>query len=384
MSLIQCPECGTNISDKARVCPYCGFCGEEAQLPICVQASYSPIPSFQFFEGTNDEYTLFTPIIPYDTSKKLYDIYGNWESLKAIAPPLAKAIGKMFKKDVEYETILVAQISPYLKKLIETGKLVLKQDKDGNVLPILFSKKTKRIAKQIRYKEVQIPKSPQEAFQFSQTFSEISSSLQMAEIINKLDILQDQVFELSASIQDDRIALAESSWEMLMRARLISDSRLRDMTVLQIQQSASEAKHRLIRNFISHSRYIQEHCEKNMLEMLMDKASAKDISRHSIDAMQDLALIINIAKIECAGYLMLDQPAACRAAIKSFEEFVINNKLDDRNTLLRLNSGSENNTSMPIDSFTDSIQSIAQISNRIELADSKTRYLEEGELNESM
>lgn len=378
MGLIQCPECGTNLSDQARVCPYCGFCGENSNLPICVQASYSPVPSFQLFEGTLEEYSLFTPIIPYDTSKKIYEIFGDWETLKAIAPSLAKAIGKMFNKHVEYETLLVAEISPFLKKLIKEGKLVLKTDKDGNILPLLFGAKSKKISKQVRLKELKLPQNPQDAFRISETFSEISSSLQMAEVIKMLEKLEDLVLEIGYGIQDDRIALAESSWEMLMRARLISDSRLRDIAILQIQQTASEAKHKLIRNFSSHNKYLQEHCEKSMIEMLMDKASFKDISRHSNEALNDLALIINIAKIECAGYLMLNQPAACAASIAYFEQFILSNKLEDRNTLLRLNSGAANNTETPISSFYESIHSILHISDRLCLDEKVSHYIEEG------
>ncbi|MFQ9708564.1 MAG: zinc ribbon domain-containing protein [Bifidobacterium dentium] len=34
MGMIACPECGTSISDRARVCMNCGYCGTEVDRPI--------------------------------------------------------------------------------------------------------------------------------------------------------------------------------------------------------------------------------------------------------------------------------------------------------------------------------------------------------------
>ena len=43
MALIQCPECGSRISDKAVTCPHCGFSksGEHGLIPI---SSLPPSP----------------------------------------------------------------------------------------------------------------------------------------------------------------------------------------------------------------------------------------------------------------------------------------------------------------------------------------------------
>lgn len=40
MSLILCPECGTKISDKARICPHCGFMSDDNLRPISEQDTY--------------------------------------------------------------------------------------------------------------------------------------------------------------------------------------------------------------------------------------------------------------------------------------------------------------------------------------------------------
>lgn len=48
MPMIQCPECGTHIADKARICPYCGYVGDDPTQPIGTQAVYKPAPQLQF------------------------------------------------------------------------------------------------------------------------------------------------------------------------------------------------------------------------------------------------------------------------------------------------------------------------------------------------
>ena len=38
MGLILCPECGARISSKARMCPQCGYFGDDPALPLSEQA----------------------------------------------------------------------------------------------------------------------------------------------------------------------------------------------------------------------------------------------------------------------------------------------------------------------------------------------------------
>ena len=48
MGFIQCPACGTKISDKAVKCPYCGFQSKDAIKPISNQDKYEIVPVFQY------------------------------------------------------------------------------------------------------------------------------------------------------------------------------------------------------------------------------------------------------------------------------------------------------------------------------------------------
>ena len=54
MSMILCPECGSKISDKATMCPHCGFQSNNPLLPISVQDTYENIPVFDYYIEDND------------------------------------------------------------------------------------------------------------------------------------------------------------------------------------------------------------------------------------------------------------------------------------------------------------------------------------------
>ena len=45
MGLVYCPECGTKISDKASVCPFCGYRSSTKNMPMI--ASNSPLKKIQ-------------------------------------------------------------------------------------------------------------------------------------------------------------------------------------------------------------------------------------------------------------------------------------------------------------------------------------------------
>ncbi|MBP8864851.1 MAG: zinc ribbon domain-containing protein [Acetobacterium sp.] len=45
MGLVYCPECGTKISDKASVCPFCGYRSSTKNMPMI--ASNNPLKKIQ-------------------------------------------------------------------------------------------------------------------------------------------------------------------------------------------------------------------------------------------------------------------------------------------------------------------------------------------------
>lgn len=72
MALINCPECGKEISDKAKSCPNCGY-----ELPILEQGVYCPRCLYSSAKIDDDDYDT----CPYCHIKFKDSIYGTFDEV---------------------------------------------------------------------------------------------------------------------------------------------------------------------------------------------------------------------------------------------------------------------------------------------------------------
>ncbi len=104
MALVYCPECGTKVSDKASLCPFCGYRSSRKNLPMA--ASKAPIATFRW--GSTSLAERFDQVFPISTiqSNNLSIIFGKAENLSRVAPSFFEAV-----KAVLPETIKIADYS---------------------------------------------------------------------------------------------------------------------------------------------------------------------------------------------------------------------------------------------------------------------------------
>lgn len=119
MGLILCPECGAKISDKALVCPHCGFYSENKKLPISVQDRFEEMPVFEYeIEKWNPNRGDLTAI-SYDDNRQLFEFFGKWKNIKMAIPAIAEAIEALAAN----ETYMVADYDEYVADLIRRDQL---------------------------------------------------------------------------------------------------------------------------------------------------------------------------------------------------------------------------------------------------------------------
>ena len=53
MSMVMCPECGTQISSRARLCVECGYVGDDPSRPISEQITREIVPTFKTPDEVN-------------------------------------------------------------------------------------------------------------------------------------------------------------------------------------------------------------------------------------------------------------------------------------------------------------------------------------------
>ena len=318
MGLILCPECSAKISDRACMCPHCGFQSEDSSRPISEQDRFEPIPMIQWEIDESGSQRNYINWISPDDNKQIFDVLGSWEKVKRMMPAFADAIQEVLNMD----TMLIADIDDNLKKMIKDGVVKLVEDKDGRKLGILRRVGDKEFVKQIRLKEIDLPP------QLVQPLNNIAMQAAMNEILDEIKIIGDAIQEVHIELQNDRLALVESARYKLLQANKINNLQLKQTATLAIIQSATDARQKLIKGF-----------EKNLkaVEEQNKKIKAKELNNKAKEAMEAILYIANSVQIECEGYAILGEYDASKESLKQFREFILDNKLEDRNTMLKLN-----------------------------------------------
>lgn len=184
----------------------------------------------------------------------------------------------------------------------------------------------------------------------TQSVVDVQMQMMMANIMDAIEAVAANVEALRIENQADRIALAESAWQQLQQAMLIEGSRLRGMKILYIASSATQARCTLQGNFQAE------------LALAMGKqGKAKDWGKAANTAMVDLTVIALMAKTEYAAYRVLEEPQAANAALGQFKQFILDNRLEEPETLRQLNSYSKGNREDIVRGFVEISGSVASI-----------------------
>ncbi len=152
--------------------------------------------------------------------------------------------------------------------------------------------------------------------------------------------VSEEVSALRLEGQADRIAKANSAWAQLQQAALMQDARLREFKMLSIAADATEARCLLEENF------------KVQIKLLKQgKGSSKAKGLAGNNAMTALTAIAMMSRTEYAAYTLLGEEDAARLSLKQFKGFVLTNKLDNRQTLLQINSFSSEDRGQIVSGF---------------------------------
>lgn len=325
MSLILCPECGTKISDKARICPHCGFMSDDNLRPISEQDTYEIVPTFCYdieeWKPTNGNLS----VVAVEDNKSLVQFFGRWKNVEQTMPAIADVIQQMAKK----ENILVAKMDKYVKELIDRGVYRFTIDKQGEILPTI--RDSEGIVKQVRLEEMSL--SPE----LANSMNNLATHAAMAQILDEIEYVGDAIRGIHIELQNDRIALAESARDKMRFAAKIQDTKLREIAILNAIDAATEAKRVLMRNFSENLQFISDNSEKNDVQLFIEGKKGRDIPQKVSDSFQDLVAITNSVQAECEGYAILGEFESSKESLLQFKHFITENHLDDRDTLLLLN-----------------------------------------------
>ena len=341
MSLILCPECGAKISDRATTCPHCGFESADSSRPISEQDRYEKVPFFEYdFKGWNPGNENMR-VISYEDNKSFMDYFGDWKNIKIKLPAIAEAIISLADK----EYVMTAKMDGYVKSLIDKGVYHFSIDKNGEILPTI--RDAKGFVKQVRLEKKTLTPN------LTQSLNNLSTHAVMAQILDEIECVGNAIREIHIELQNDRLAKAESSRDKLNQAQLIQDSKLREIALLGVVDSATDAKRILMRNFSQNLQLIEQHSNQSDLQLMFSSKNEKDVSAKAIDAFQSLVFITNAVQTECEGYAMLGEYEPCKECLMEFKDFIEENKLNQRDTLLLLNENTSQKRIEVVDEFSE-------------------------------
>lgn len=336
MPMIQCPECGTHIASKACMCPYCGYIGDDPRMPIGAQTVYDPAPQLQFEIERWDSHkkkmdTERVDLAPED-NMKIWDTLKNWKQVQAMLPALAEAVLGMARSEKQW----IADIPKYYEQLLKDGQITFRPDKNGQILPHLVGKDG-RIVKQVRLKEiVSMP-------ELLPNLQHLETQAALAMIMSQLENVQEQIAQIRGELQQDRLAKADAAWDQLNQTLKITDGRRREQAVIIAIGTSTEAKHTLMRHFASCLHLIEGNADQNEARLIIGDIfkGKSNKERGEIEARMaydDLVGILNCVRVETEGHMAIGDTEAARHSLKEFAEFIETEQLDNRDTLLKIDS----------------------------------------------
>ena len=336
MPMIQCPECSTHIAATARTCPYCGYVGDDPAQPIGAQAVYEPAPQLQFEierwnPRTDTMDTQRVDLAPED-NRRIWDALKDWKHVQAMLPALAEAVLAMARSEKQW----VADIPKYYEKLLDDGQVFFRPDRNGQILPHLVGKNG-RIVKQARLKEiVTMP-------ELLPNLQHLETQTALAMIMSQLENVQEQIAQIRGELQQDRLAKADAAWDQLNQALKITDGRRREQAVIIAIGTGTEAKHTLMRHFASCLHLIEGNADQNEARLIIGDIfkGKSNKERGEIEARMaydDLVGILNCVRVETEGHMAIGDTEAARRSLKEFATFIETEQLNDRDTILKIDS----------------------------------------------
>ncbi len=201
---------------------------------------------------------------------------------------------------------------------------------------------------------------------------------------------EEQIAQIRGELQQDRLAKADAAWDQLNQALKITDGRRREQAVMIAIGAGTEAKRTLMRHFAGCRALIEGNADQSEWQLILGdlfKGTAKKeaigagteakrtLMRHFAGcraliegnadqsewqlilgdlfkgtakkergeiearmAYDDLDGILNCVRVETAGHMAIGDTDAARCSLKEFATFIETEQLDDRDTILKIDS----------------------------------------------
>lgn len=318
-----CPCCQTQVAPEALTCPECGYTDTHGNRAIA---------TLEAQEATIDRYRTVnagTFLDPTRYSSDFRTLFLDATNLIRTVPDIVQWIRASIG-----EQQLVADIPRKLQGLIDDGTLAFQLDSDGAILATLINQH-KKFSHKIRLKELTLTPD------LASARSNLAIQFAFNQVLIKLEDLRTAIADITEGLQDDRLALVESAWDQFEQARSIRSARLREARLVEAQSQAIDGRAQLTATIRRDQAFLIRKKQLNAVQTAKEAINPSSTRTNATTAERffiALQQVTRATQIEAAVYFLLGEPDAAHTALRQFVSTIEDLGLDNRDTILSLNS----------------------------------------------
>lgn len=273
------------------------------------------------------------------------DLTEYFNDMPEVARPLLKGAKEVFSKIEQMlysapafinlvkasipEQTFQAILTDDQKAKIASGALRLMTKKDGSLMANLVNPETNKIVSTISLQSVNL--SPA----ISQAMTSYASQMQMAQIVEQIQVVQLAIEEVRQGQEYDRLAMAYSCQQKLLQAMEIKNPELKAMALLQIASDAEDSRNLLMQSQNVNLVFIKEQPE-SFFGKLLSGATPDKISQRMNEIRESLSAVNMVSLAEAMAYQEMGENAAARQSLQYYASYIEKAYLSTKGLVERL------------------------------------------------
>lgn len=229
------------------------------------------------------------------------------------------------------EKLLVANLSDEQKKQLAAGALrLMRRKSDGSILATLVDDSTNKIYQQVPLKELDLSSKDMQAA------ANLSTQLQMAQIVEKIEEVQRAVVDVRKGLENDRLATAFSCEQKFLQITSMKNQSLKTDALLRFALDSEDSRNLLMLSLKSNVDFIKSQPE-SFLGKFISGANTNEITSRISEIRAGIYAINSVSMAQIVAYQMLGEPGSARFSMAYYANFVKTVFLDSEEFAVRLN-----------------------------------------------
>lgn len=241
-----------------------------------------------------------------------------------IAPSFINVIKAHVPKEM-----LTAVLTDVQKEKIARGALQLMTKKNGSLLATLVDPTTKRVVSNIPLHNVKI--SPE----VGQAMTNFSAQIQMAQIAEKIELVQRAVEDVRLGQEYDRLATALSCQQKFMQVMKFQNLELKNAALLRIAMDAEDSRNLLMQSQKANVDFIKEQ-PASIWDKIIKGAHPKEISARMNKIRDSLYSVNVVSLVEAVAYQEIGEMEAAQQSLNYYGDHIQSTFLDKPGFVERL------------------------------------------------